>query len=44
MAISKSKTIMTEYELDKLCKRNPNCDCKCIKCPLFAKYINSQNE
>ena len=44
MAISKSKPIMTEYELDKLCERNPNCDCKCVKCPLFAKYINSQNE
>ena len=35
---------MTEYELYKLCKRNPNCDCKCIKCPLFAKYINSQKQ
>ena len=20
---------MTEYELDKLCERNPNCDCPC---------------
>ena len=31
---------MTEYELDKLCERNPDCDCKCIKCPLFAKYYD----
>ncbi len=35
---------MTEYELDKLCKRNPNCDCKCMKCPLFENYITSQNK
>lgn len=35
---------MTEYELDKLCKRNPDCDCKCIKCPLFAKYVESNNK
>ena len=36
---------MTEYELDKqLCERNPDCDCKCIKCPLFAKYIESNNK
>lgn len=34
---------MSEYELDKLCERNPQCDCNCIKCPLFAKYMNSQN-
>lgn len=33
---------MTEYELGKLCERNPNCDCKCIKCPLFAMYIKSK--
>ena len=44
MAINKSKTIMTEYELDKLCEKQNHCDCKCVKCPLFAKYINSQNE
>ncbi len=35
---------MTEYELDKLCERNPNCDCKCIKCLLFAKYMNSKED
>lgn len=35
---------MTEYELDKLCKRNPNCDCKCMKCPLFAKYMNTKED
>lgn len=33
---------MTELELDKLCKRNPKCDCNCIKCTLFAKYMNSK--
>ena len=35
---------MTEYELDKLCERNLDCDCKCIKCPLFAKYVESNNK
>lgn len=35
---------MTEYELDKLCERNPDCDGKCITCPLFAKYIESNNK
>lgn len=35
---------MTEYELDKLCKRNPNCDCKCMKCPLSAKYMNTKED
>lgn len=30
---------MTEHELDKLCEQNPCCDCNCIKCPLFAKYM-----
>lgn len=33
---------MTEYELDKACERNPNCDCKCMKCPLFARYQRSE--
>ena len=35
---------MTEYELDELCKRNPNCGCNCMKCPLFAKYINTKED
>lgn len=35
---------MTEHELDKLCEQNPCCDCNCIKCPLFAKYMSSENE
>lgn len=33
---------MTEYEFDKLCERMKDCDCNCIKCPLFAKYINNK--
>lgn len=28
-----------DFELDKLCEQNPCCDCNCIKCPLFAKYM-----
>lgn len=34
--------LMTEYELDKLCERNPDCGCNCMKCPLMAKYQRSQ--
>ena len=33
---------MTEYELDKLCERNPDCGCNCLKCPLMAMYQRSQ--
>ena len=46
MLIQKTKRAkrMTEYELDKLCERNLDCDCKCIKCPLFAKYVESNNK
>lgn len=29
---------MTDYELEKICERNPNCDCDCMKCPFFAAY------
>lgn len=35
---------MTEHELDQLCLRNPQCDCNCIKCQLFAQYIITQNK
>lgn len=35
---------MTEYELSKLCDRNPDCGCNCMKCPLFAKYMNSKED
>ena len=35
---------MTEYELDKLCEQYPDCDCNCMKCPLFAKYIDSNKK
>jgi hypothetical protein len=35
---------MTEYELDKLCEKNPDCGCNCMKCPLFAEFQRSQNE
>ena len=33
---------MTEIELNKICEANPDCGCKCIKCPIFGKYIKSQ--
>lgn len=32
---------MTEYELDQLCKRTA-CDCKCMACPLMAKFQRSE--
>ena len=35
---------MTEYELDKLCERLSDCDCNCMKCPLFAKYMNEKED
>lgn len=35
---------MTEYELDRMCEKMADCDCNCMQCPLFAKYITSQNE
>lgn len=35
---------MTEYELDRLCGQHPECDGKCIKCSLFAKYIDSNKK
>ena len=34
---------MTEYELDRLCEKNPNCGCDCMRCPLFAKYYRDEN-
>ena len=34
---------MTEYELDKLCEQQQDCSCNYIKCELFARYINSNN-
>lgn len=34
---------MTEYELDELCKKNPDCGCDCMRCPLFAKYYRDEN-
>lgn len=29
---------MTELELDRLCELSPDCECKCMQCPLFARY------
>ena len=34
---------MEEYELDNQCQHTI-CDCDCIHCPLFAKYMSSENE
>lgn len=33
---------MTEYELDKMCEKMADCNCDCVNCPLFAKYMESQ--
>ena len=27
---------MSDYELEKFCESNPDCGCKCMKCPAFA--------
>ena len=35
---------MTEYELDKICERNPDCGCDCMNCPVFAQYYKSNNQ
>ena len=35
---------MTEYELDKICERQTDCDCDCKKCAIFARYMNSKND
>ena len=32
---------MAERELDKLCELNPQCDCKCAKCALFARWYKT---
>ena len=26
---------MTDYELEQLCKNNPDCGCECLACPAF---------
>lgn len=31
---------MTDYELEEYCKRNPDCDCDCRRCPAFAMNRN----
>ncbi len=33
---------MTEYELDKICERNPDCGCNCMRCEVMARYQRSQ--
>lgn len=33
---------MTEYELDNLCERQHTCNCDCMNCELFAKYMRSK--
>lgn len=33
---------MTEYELERFCERNPDCGCRCLKCPAMAEYQRSQ--
>lgn len=35
---------MTDYELDEICSHNPDCGCNCMNCPIFARYIRSNNE
>ena len=33
---------MTEYELDMICQRNPDCGGRCISCPVMTKYQRTQ--
>lgn len=35
---------MTEYELDQRCEKNPDCGCNCMKCELFAYYMNNRED
>lgn len=35
---------MTEYELDQACEKQKDCDGRCINCPLFAQYMNTQDD
>lgn len=27
--------VMSDYELERFCERNPDCGCNCMKCPAF---------
>lgn len=29
---------MDEFELERFCERNPQCDCRCMRCAAFALY------
>lgn len=33
---------MTEYQLDQICSRNPDCGCNCMKCQVYAMYMRSE--
>lgn len=38
---------MSDYELEQFCLRNPDCGCKCAKCPAFAanwRYNNGMDD
>lgn len=35
---------MTEFEFDRLCDQQVDCDGKCMRCAIFAKYYNSQEK
>ena len=35
---------MTEYELDHACEKQKDCDGDGMHCPLFAEYMNTQDD
>lgn len=35
--------IMTDYELEQICRRSPDCGCDCAHCQAFARWYNSNN-
>lgn len=35
---------MNEHDLDRECQRNKHCDGCCIKCRLFAAYMDAQDD
>ena len=34
---------MTEVELDRICSNQKDCDCNCMNCEIFARYMESEN-
>lgn len=33
---------MTDLEMEKLCEKDPQCNCNCAQCPIMGMYVSSQ--